>query len=85
MEVVRKPITLRVRLAFGAYPVGWIFTSPPLAGTLRQDWLSKGLLEVIDEEESPITTKTGHGAMIDAVREAIAPKRGRGRPPKVKA
>ena len=66
---VRKPITLRVRLAFGAYPVGWIFTSPPLAGTLRQDWLSKGLLEVIDEEQP----------------EPAEVKRGRGRPPKVKA
>ena len=66
---IRKPITLRVRLAFGAYPVGWIFKSPPLAGTLRQDWLSKGLLEVIDGEEP----------------EAVPIKRGRGRPPKVKA
>lgn len=46
---VRKPILLRVRLAFGSYPVGYIFKSPPLAGTLRQDLLSKGFLEVIDE------------------------------------
>ena len=44
------PILLKVRLAFGTYPVGYIFKSPPLPGTLRQEWLSKGLLEVVDDK-----------------------------------
>lgn len=47
---MNKPVTLRVRLAFGSYRVGYLFKSPPLPGTLRQDWISRGLVEVVPEE-----------------------------------
>ena len=48
----RTPILLRVRLAFDTYPVGYLFHSPPLPGTLRQEWLSRGYLEELREEKS---------------------------------
>ncbi len=54
----RSPVLLRVRLAFGNYPVGYIFKSPPLAGTLRQDLLGKGFLEVVDSEKPADTNKS---------------------------
>jgi hypothetical protein len=51
--MMRTPLLLRVKLAFSDYPVGYLFKSPPLPGTLRQEWISRGYLEVMDEEEKP--------------------------------
>lgn len=48
---MRSPMLLRVRLAFAQYPVGYIFQSPPLPGTLRQEWLNRGFLEVVPEDK----------------------------------
>lgn len=45
------PVLLRVRLAFENYPVGYVFHSPPLPGTLRQEWISRGFLEVVKDGE----------------------------------
>ncbi len=48
--MIKTPLLLRVKLAFSDYPVGYLFKSPPLPGTLRQEWISRGYLELVDEE-----------------------------------
>jgi hypothetical protein len=47
---------LRVRLAFAQYPVGYVFQSPPLPGTLRQEWLNRGFLEVVKSPTEAATS-----------------------------
>lgn len=54
------PLTLRVRFAFGDYPAGYIFHSPPLPGTLRQDWLERGLIELVEDTPKTEEPKPKH-------------------------
>ncbi len=54
-----SPMLLRVRLAFGMYSVGYVFKSPPLPATLREELMGKGFLEVVDEKPAePVLRKT---------------------------
>lgn len=51
---LRTHALYRVKLAFGTYPVGYIFKTGPdgISATLRDSWLSMGFLELVPPEEN---------------------------------
>ena len=63
------PVLLRVRLAFGDYPVGYVFRSPPLPGTVRQEWLQRGYLEVVPDEKVVAVPRNEARASIQAEKK----------------
>jgi hypothetical protein len=46
------PIRVRVKVAYGFYQVGHMFSSPPMPATLRDELIRQGYLEICPEMHS---------------------------------
>lgn len=58
-----RPVLYRVRLAFGEYAVGYVFTSPPMSRAYAQELQQRGFLETIPDRPKPTEPQTNkqHG------------------------
>lgn len=54
------PVRYRVRLAFGTYPKGFEFMSPPLSRAYAQTLMGRGFLEEIKEDVQTKVAEQAH-------------------------